>query len=118
MRAADINPSFREALAVHEAFRKLGYSPEQIFVTLTSDSRLFVILKHLGREFAVFCGELAMSEPDFYAAWPTLVTAVNGGAVAEEELNNLYRDSYVYRERLGFLAALKAKGIAIPAGMQ
>jgi hypothetical protein len=113
----NVLPAFREALAVHEAFRRLGFIPDQLFVTLDSESQLFVILKHRGQDFAVCCGELSLTEAEFHEQWPALITAVNAGYMTEADMTSIWTNSYVYQNKVRFILAIKAKGIAIPENL-
>jgi hypothetical protein len=99
---------------VHEAFRKLGFLPDQLFVTISNENQLFVILKHRGQDFAVCCGELLLTEAEFHEQWPALIIAVNAGEMSQEDMMSIWTDSYVYQNKVRFILAIKAKGIAIP----
>lgn len=112
-RLADFQKPLLEALAAHEAFRKLGFSSEQLFMHENPEPHgdIGVLLKHSEKTFRFTVGRPA---PGWEEQWVRLVKLYNDGEFASEELNHWYDTSFVRMHYPELLLALHAKGIAPP----
>lgn len=116
MKWADIHPVFREALGTHEAFRKLGFPAEDIFVHLNPDRTMLVVLKTQNKDFTVTVGSFnkSLTYPTWKMSWNAVGLAVIEGRVSEKDLERIWRSCYVYRQKVEFLMGISSKGIVIP----
>lgn len=112
MKLSTLNPIFREALATHEAMRKLGFLPENIFASIGSGS-LFVEVETLGKRFSIRIGQMPLSFEKFSAVWTEATHAYNSGS--DDELYEIWDHSLIRRELPKIMAKMKEKGIVIPA---
>ena len=110
----------RECWAVHQAFRALGFAPEDIYVAVGGDARhpefnaaLFVVLKAQGKEFIVTLGGYASEEQAeaVLQQWEAFATFSNDGAFDEGVMTSIYEMSNVMQNKVEFVTALFNKGI-------
>jgi len=105
----------REALAVHEAFRRLGFPSEQIFVLPGAGAAdLFaVVLKYDGdKQYVVTSGEQGMSFDEMMSRWPRAVEAWNSGP--ETVRQAIWEGSEILGRAFDLAASLMDRGIEIP----
>ncbi len=115
IRRKDIPEAFQEALGTHEAFRKLGYSADDIWVHLRDDGMMFVIVRPQGQpDFAVGVGKCAMTPEEWRVQWPALATAVSEGRVSPKDMNAMWVASVPFRHKVDFISALLMKGLSPP----
>lgn len=109
--------ALREALAVHEAFRKLGFTPEQIYMHRNPKPHrdIVVVVIHLERQFAVTCGGQELNRK-WKERWRELVERYNRGDFSEDEFQAWYDRSFVGTRHVELLLGLAQKGIAPPLG--
>jgi len=117
MKSADIPPAIREALGCHEAFRRLGFPADEIYVQLREDKMMFVILQSQGKRFVHATGVLDMTQEEFEAAWMATAEAVNSRTITDEELHKICSSSVPSRHAHAFITALLEKGFKPPVGM-
>jgi hypothetical protein len=100
----------REAWAVHEAFRRLGFPSGSIFMhrNPSPDENLCVVLRHCGKQFAVTVGKV---NDDWEAEWECFGSGVNSGAFSETELYEIWDGSFVRNNAVSLLLGLRDKGI-------
>lgn len=115
----DLPEVIREALCCHEAFRRLGFTPDQIEVGSGIDARtsqrgLFVRLhpKDQEKPFIVTLGRCDWAPEDLNQVWLSAIELFK--TRPEAELQELWKTSGILREAAGLVAALHARGIAIP----
>lgn len=115
MKYKDIHPTIRQALGCHEGLRKLGFVPDDIFVTFNPDATMLVVLKTQGKQFAITVGFVrGVSREAWETMWSSAATAVRDGSVSQRDLDRIWQESLTRKQSLGFIAGLKAKGIRIP----
>ena len=137
MKLKAIHPTFQEALGIYEAFRKLGFSSDEVFWYLNPDPQyvhspgtdgsgsldtfdkpgrreMLVVLKTQGKEFRVTVGIVNMSYKTWEAAWKSLCTAVMERHVNERDLDIIWQNCLAFKDKLSFIMAIGAKGIVIP----
>ncbi len=103
-----LEQALNEALAVHEAFRRLGFPPEDIFVGADIE-KLFVELRSQGKTLLVTCGEGIYDQADIERLWEAKATAWNT-TMTFEEREAIYRPSSVLKQAIKLLFALRIKG--------
>jgi len=105
-----------EALAAHETLRKLGFTPDQIFIHRNPPPELdiAVVLQHQGKQFAITVGQYAAET--WLAKWTELVALFNAKRIPAAEFQRLYERSLTGRNHVPLLLALQEKGIKPPGG--
>lgn len=110
----------RECWSVHQVFRALGFSADDIYIAVGKDIRhpeveaiLFVVLRAQGRDFNVTVGAY-FSEEEADAAvkkWSEFVNLANAGAFEQDALDQICKASNVMKNRVDLVFALHNKGI-------
>jgi hypothetical protein len=101
MKLADVDDVLLEALCLHELFRRMGFSANDIFIVLAragnpesailprglsvGDLALFVTLKAQGKEYNVIMGALPCPDAEFAKAWGEAVVLFNNATRAETD---------------------------------
>jgi len=131
MKLSAIHPTFREALGIHEGFRRCGFSPDDIFWSLNPDPsypagtvtfgkpgtrEMLVVLKTQGKEFAVTVGKVRMTHEEWEVSWKAVCVAVLERKVSEDDLRIVWESCMAYRDKVGFVVAISSKGIEVPGG--
>lgn len=116
MKYDDISPTMRRFIGGREAFRKLGFAPDDLYCVVERSVNLggalgcFVQLRSRGRVFHLEVGPVV--EPKaFGAEYIRVANAVNSGEVAQTDLDRMWQESEPYCNALEFILALKRKGI-------
>jgi hypothetical protein len=104
-------PEFKEAYATFEFFRRLGFPPNSMFIHLRPDGVFFVVLQHLGKEFAVSISRSTFTEKELGERFSELARRIAKMELDEEELQDAWKNSYIFKNRLGALIAMAAKGL-------
>jgi hypothetical protein len=100
-------PVVVEALCYHEALLRLGYEPDEIFVSLNKGD-LFVVLDVAGRRFFITVGPLTLDNDTFKNTWRVACDTWNKSEQGVRQAT--FERSYAYRNAFDFSAALLAKG--------
>lgn len=110
------SPSIRFALGCYEAYRRLGFTRDEIFLIVGRDGNnkpmLFASLQAQGHEFNIACGA-----PPSEAALHKAVEWWNDTTQPHAAKDKLFTDA---RDRLGaaeLAIALHNKGFIMPAGI-
>lgn len=115
MKYKDIHPTIRQAIGCHEGLRKLGFVPDDIFVSLNPDATMLVVLKTQGKQFAITVGLVrGVARETWQAMWSTSATAVRDGSLSQPDLDRIWRESLTHKRAFDFIAAIQSKGIRIP----
>jgi hypothetical protein len=105
-----------EVWAYHEAFLRLGFSPDDIFVSVHTDPRagqvFGVILRAQGLQFIVNVAN-ASNEKTFFAAWKRFSEDLNGNRLSKDELKQRWEKSKAFGQKVELLMALLDKGFEI-----
>jgi len=109
MTPAEIPPILLEALAVHEAFRRLGFTPDEIFIR-PAPPRVYMLVRRSGMEFAVDAGENTVPMHEFGAAWTQAAEWWNAHPPEGEAVWN---SSRVRANVVGLITALVDSGFAL-----
>lgn len=111
MKYDDIHPALRNALGIHEGFRKLNYPSDDIFIG-QQGGIVFVVLKANGKEFTCEAGPMdQMTNEAFAAIWGEAVRAWNNGELSPDDLTRIYLESIPGSDSIVFLTALMKKGV-------
>lgn len=106
------HPAIKEALAVHEAFRRLNFTPDEIFLRL-SGTQLFVTVQRGDKEFNSLVGQhFQATEEILRAHWDQAVHAWNV-TMSELQRRAIYEGSLICRMATEFVAAIVTKGFSI-----
>lgn len=109
-----VEKPYREALAVHEALRRLGFEPEEIYVGHNNFGQFWVQLESQGKKFIADCGYIHEPSESVDRRWKEIVAAVVDGSITNESFDLALRDSEVYRNSASFVSTLKRKGFEFP----
>jgi len=118
IRYKDISATVRRFIAAHEAYRKMGFSADDIYAEpaidgLTMRLSCFALLRTQGKEFRVCCGPI-----DNHPAWEEehrrVTTAIAAKEVSQTDLDRIWRESEVHLRPGLMVAAIVAKGILPP----
>ena len=114
VRLDDFPRPFIEALAAHETLRKLGFTPDQIFIHRNPAPHLdiAVVLRHLGKQFVITVGQYAAE--DWLEKWSEVVNLYNSKQIPKSELDAFYETSITGSQHVTLLLALDRKGIRPP----
>lgn len=114
MKLAELPQVFREALAYHEAFRRIGFAPDQICVRF-HEGAMAVVLKADGKTFTCAAPGplLDMDRPMFLREWARAVDTWT--AATEAECALVWNESFVCNNSAAFTLALISQGIQIKA---
>jgi hypothetical protein len=111
----DIHPTFRNALGVHEVFRRVGFTPEDIFVHRNPDGEMHVAVVQGEKRFAVTVGFVPHETEEAWADdWNALTYAVIEKRVSERDFRRCLEECGLLGASVPFLMAMRAKGI-VPA---
>lgn len=99
------------ALTTHEALRRLGFAPEEIFVSL-SGGIMFVIAKRGGKEMAAAVGRQAGTQDEWIAEWD-VATVLWTRVMTEAQVRELYDQSEIKTRGVELLLALARKGFDV-----
>lgn len=105
-------PTVVSALGCLEAFRRLGFPADDLWVVVSgADKRLSIKAEQGGRNFILDVGELPGSEDEFRNAWTAAVAWWNGGPIPTSLHDEVYRDCPIVRESVPFLLSLHSAGM-------
>lgn len=114
MTLAALHPVLREALGFHEAFRRMGFIPDDIHVSygkLGEQGRIQVVLLAQCRKFSCDAGVVDFDEESFKDKWQEATRLWNEDA-AEDERKVLWDSCYAHRNATGLVSALTVRGFA------
>ena len=107
-----------DAAMVHEAFRRLGFDPAHIFLTVVGGAHsrqpttLMGIRLPSGEKFDI---DLGFPFPDDGPArWAELCNAINATQVSDRDLEDAWESSRVARRLPTLAQRIQAKGILVP----
>lgn len=108
-----IDPAIRHCLGVHEAFRKLGFPSDDIFIGAIQGIA-WVVLRTQGKEFKVGAARTSRLQKEFEGLWSKTAQAIIDGKVSNDDLNRIFLETLVVKDSVRFVAAVLAKGINLP----
>lgn len=104
----------RECWEAHQAFRRLNFAADDIFVVLGLN--VAVMLRAQDKEFTVNLGVHPNGSEWFGSHWSIVAQAQNDGDIPESLLDRIWEQSPYRNNPLPFLMALKNKGFELPKG--
>lgn len=118
MKATDLPPVWRRALAAHAAFGRLGFDPGELFMHFqpVTYAGLHVLVRLVQGvlDLDVDCGAVpGAAEHELKAQWSTAVRAWN--ATDQDARDHVFKETYSATMFALLGAALAAKGIQPPA---
>jgi len=122
---AQVRPIIREMLAIHEALRKLGFRPEEIFVLVIRlpgqpGDTIGITVRAQGRRCDFPLTRLRPSEaPErLVDEWNETARAIAAGEYRQKDLDDMYASSDVVKNQTKFLLRLLAHGLRWPRSLQ
>ena len=116
MKVSELPTEIQEALCAWQAFRRLGYTSEQIFAihanAPTGDSAVFIKVIWRDMDFIYSIAKTALTRTEFTAMWEQAAAAVQ--TENEKDLGKMWKNSEVLKRSVELLAALEHKGIFWP----
>lgn len=120
IRISVFEPLYVDCWAWQQAFRKLGFSSDNIFVSINRNGEIpgaplwvFVLLKTQGLDFTVPAGPFEVSEETFAAKWTEFCTAFNERRIDEGDLIAAYQERMADKH-VPLVEGLLRKGFRIP----
>lgn len=117
----EVDPVYQEALAVHEVYRKLGFSADHIYLEIATSGgtryfkQLCVYMKLAvpGRpEFTIEIGKVPRAAATVEQEWLEAIEAFC--ASPEEDARIMFEQSKAGQRMAGIALSIRAKGIPIP----
>ncbi len=114
-----IHPMIRECLATHELFRKMGYEPEDIFVSIPPDKSFGVTVK-VGPGKDDFATVRISRDAQNYLSPERIVEEWEearkywNGLMPDEEMDHIYNTSMARERSAQILEAILALGFDPP----
>lgn len=107
--------AYREAYGVFEAFRRLGFNPNEIFFCMNKHGQVWIELHSQGKEFIAHVGDMPGVEPDeIERGWNDLCLAIVDYTISDEDMETVWKESKAFKDSISLLASLKAKGFEFP----
>lgn len=106
----------QELLALHEAFRKMGYPPGELFVaTFKGDGAVQFVLRRGGQQFTVDV-ERGLEPAKVLEEWARAVTWWNNNETSDADRSRIYKGSRLIGggNTVSLIAALKMRGFTAP----
>lgn len=108
----ELEQVLNEALATFEAYRRLGFTSDEIFFTLDSVN-IFMVLQTQGKEFTITCGPRGVLDANqITAEWNKKAEAWNGTMTAPER-EQIWISSFVASHCGSLIDGLMRKGIRL-----
>lgn len=104
-----LNPVIRRLLAVHEAFRKLGFPAADLYVEVYQNAVQFICKKGTER-FTVDIARGDLKPEVIRAEWILAVEWWNSNATTDAERAAVYADLWLVGSPVQLCAALTARG--------
>lgn len=115
MDLCSVPHAFKNGIGTFEAFRRLGFTPDEIQWHMNPDGMFFCVLVTQGKQFAVQVGYVKeLAGKDWQSAFREVTTAINERRVPEETLREWYMGCEAFQRPTDFLLALFSKGIEHP----
>jgi hypothetical protein len=114
MKLLELEQYLLEALSYFEAFRRLGFRSDDIYLAIGGREApviVQIVLQAQGKSFSCNVAVVPKSRDEVQAAWKMAAEIWN--TAAEEERKMVWRKSHVLRNSVDFLAALISKGFSI-----
>ena len=122
MKYEDISPTMRAFLGGREAFRRMGFRPEDLYCEIAWSMRFCVLscfckLVAQDKEFLLEVGPV--DDPvTFGHEYDRITEAINSGAVSQEDCERIWIESEPCQKKVEFVTAVLAKGFKVPKASQ
>ena len=120
MRYEEIHPTLRAFIGNREAFRKLGFSADDLFCSIAMSFRhsnlscfVKLQLKNKSSDFNMEVGPVEDGKT-FEEEYRRVAQAIVDGEVPQADLDRMWQESECYQDKKGFLTALLSKGFHPP----
>lgn len=115
MTLLGLHPTIKEAMCLFEAFRRVGYPSDDIFLIYGYDAEhkpcLFIEARWKGETFTMCAGEWHDDPDGLVSQWEEATGLWNGGGVHTEDHTTLWESSWILRNSLKFVTALTEQGM-------
>jgi len=121
---AKLSEPFQTALGYYEAYRRLGFLPDDIHLfingplaepaEMAGKVQILLTLAAQGKTFHAHCGVLEAEPKDVLKTWGKIGRAIRKRKIDEAALQKLWRRSVPYHDAFGFVWALKVRGFLLP----
>ena len=111
MTIDDLHPTIWEALALHESFRRLNFTPDEIYL-LPRVGDVHVTVKRGQLQFNAFAGKHDLTVPELIRKWARATEWWNKTATHAEQ-DAIFRTSNVFADSVSFCASVVAKGFNV-----
>jgi len=119
MTLTELHPVWKEALAICEAFRRLGFTPDDIFLARHTDGRLMIGIRSVNFACVVCLPNYDhvwdfknATHEELVEGWKEATTCWNTGA--EKECREIFDTSFVRANATLLLADLYQANIQLP----
>lgn len=119
MKLTDLRIELQEMLCAHEAFRRLGFAPDDIYIGVGLDPKygegpqVFVELHVHGTQFNLRTCDLWCDEAALVIEWPAAVLLWNDPAQADA-CQTIWDQSEIRARSVELTVAVLGKGISLP----
>jgi hypothetical protein len=116
----EISPTMRMFMGNFEGFRRIGFSADDLFLTVSRSVELdgavacFCVLKTQGKEFSVLCGPIPNGDANAFSREYAAICEAMPSGIPQADMDRIWQESEIYEKSLEFIVALKAKGFRIP----
>jgi|HubBroStandDraft_2_1064218.scaffolds.fasta_scaffold01263_8 hypothetical protein len=121
----EIHPAMRAAIGTFETLRRFGFESDDIFFHQNADESpggleprgmMFVVLMTQGKQFSIRVGVVDVPYETWKTSWEAVATAASEKQI--EEVDRMLYESEAFREKVGLMVAIQAKGIRIPVAQR
>lgn len=118
MKYDKISPILRKFIGSREAFRRLGFSADDLYFAISPSARLkgaiggFVKLLTQGKEFVLELGPVEGNSDGLIAEYKRFCAAQD--KVSQADMDRMWQESEPFQDKAGFVLALLAKGFVFP----
>lgn len=114
MNLSDLHPTLKQALGFFEAFRRMGFTPDEIYAaygSLGQKGRVQIILKAQDRIFSCDAGLVDYREDEFKKRWEEASHLWNNAT--QEETKIVWDASYARKNATQLIMAMSGRGFVI-----
>lgn len=116
LQPTDLEPAYREALAVHEVLRRLGFDVDDIYFMLDKQT-MSVVLKAQDQQFVINVGQVRKADATKFARDLSRAAEGYNKTFTDAERKEILHSSSVYANSVILTTELVMKGFAFPCRM-
>jgi len=120
-RLGEAPPYILEALSYHAALRKLGYSTDDIYLCIVGEEPHLIVkvmLKIGEKKFVCDVARVTgLSKKTITSTWQAGAELWNSNDTSEKQRREVFEMSHVFKNKVGFLAALALRGFDAKKGL-